>query len=35
MKNRSKEIQKVFERGKITEEKALERTEAVYAARVC
>lgn len=35
MKNRLKEIQKAFERGKITEEKALERTEAVYAARVC
>ena len=35
MKNRLKDIQKSFERGKITEEKALERTEAVYAARVC
>ena len=35
MKNRLKEIQKAFERGKITEEKALERTKAVYAARVC
>ena len=35
MKKRLKEIQKSFDRGKITEEKALERTEAVYAARVC
>ena len=35
MKNRLKEIQKSFERGKITEEKAVERTKAVYAARVC
>ena len=35
MKNRLKEIQKAFERGKITEEKAVERTKAVYAARVC
>ena len=35
MKNRLKEIQKSFERGKITEEKAVERTKAVCAARVC
>ena len=35
MKNRLKEIQKAFEWGKITEEKAVERTKAVYAARVC
>ena len=35
MKNRLKEILKSFERGKITEEKAVERTKAVYAARVC
>ena len=35
MKNRLKEIQKAFERGKITEEKAVERTKAVCAARVC
>ena len=35
MQNRLKEIQKSFERGKITEEKAVERTKAVYAARVC
>ena len=33
MKNRLKEIQKSFERGKITEEKAVERTKAVFAAR--
>ena len=33
MKNRLKEIQKAFERGKITEEKAVERTKAVFAAR--
>ena len=33
MKNRLKEIQKAFEKGKITEEKAVERTKAVFAAR--
>ena len=33
MKNRLKEIQKSFERGKIPEEKAEERTKAVFAAR--
>ena len=33
MKNRLKEILKSFERGKITEEKAVERTKAVFAAR--
>ncbi len=33
MKNRLKEIQKAFKRGKITEEKAVERTKAVFAAR--
>ena len=33
MKKRLKEIQKAFERGKITEEKAVERTKVVFAAR--
>ena len=33
MKKRLKEIQKSFEKGKITEEKAVEKKKAVFAAR--
>ena len=33
MKNRLKEIQKAFERSKITEEKTVEKTKVVFAAR--